>query len=257
MAGNKLGRFQPKLWEEAASEGNLRAVLDKADIRGRKNRYIDTLHKQQLSRALMLKGNETVLDFGSGLGRISSWLAPQCTKVIGIDVTPAMIRKAEDTNIYSNVEYILYDGLNIPVDNEYFDRIISVYVLQHITDAEDFIKIIIEFYRTLRIGGKVCLIEQVSAEQTHEEGMPKDFNLRRKPLEYVDAFSQSGFYCTDWRLIRTSSAFTWLAEQSLFPPPIFPCLALAESLISRRRNLSYLTYADCLFVFTKKQGDSN
>lgn len=256
MVENKLGRFQPELWKEAAAQGDLKAVLDAADIRGRKNKYIDTLHKQQLAKALALKGDEIVLDFGSGIGRISFWLAPRCQNVIGIDVTPAMVEKAAKINAHPNVEYRLYDGLHIPSKNEYFDRLISVYVLQHIVETEDFLKIIKEFGRVLKEGGKACLIEQVSIKQAHEEGMPEDFNLRRKPLEYVRAFSQSGFHCEKWRLIRTSSACVWLAEQSLFPPFLLPILAETEAQISRIRNLARLRYADCLFVFTKKRGDT-
>lgn len=252
MAKNKLGRFQPELWKEAAAHGDLRAVLDAADVRGRKNHYIDTLHKQQLARALMLGGDEVILDFGSGVGRISSWLAPRCRKVVGIDITPAMIQKASEINNYDNVEFHLYDGLHIPAEKACFDRLTSVYVLQHVTDADDFVKIVREFDRVLKTGGKACLIEQVSALQTHEEGMPEDFNLRRKPEEYVDAFSQSGFHCEEWGLIRASSAFVWLAEQSIFPLFLFPTLAGIEALISRFRDLARLTYADCLFIFVKK-----
>jgi len=256
MPENKLGRFQPELWKEAAARGDLRAVLDAADSRGRKNKYIDTLHKQQLAKALTLQGSEIVLDFGSGIGRISSWLAPRCRKVIGVDVTPTMVQKAIELNIHSNVEYQPFDGLHIPSEREYFDRLISVYVLQHITEAEDFTKIIKELNRVLKTNGKACLIEQVSAKQAHEEGMPENFNLRRTPLEYVGAFSQSGFYCKEWRLIRTSSACTWLAEQPLFPTLLLPILAEAEAKISRMRDLARLKYADCLFTFVKKRGDA-
>lgn len=252
MVESKLGRFQPNLWKEAAAEGDLRAVLDTADTRGRKNKYIDALHKQQLAEALELQGSEIVLDFGSGIGRISSWLAPRCQEVIGIDVTPAMVQKAAEINTRANVEYRLYDGLNIPAEQEYFDRLTSVYVLQHVTEAQDFTILVKEFHRVLKVGGKACLIEQVSALQAHEEGMPEDFNLRRKPEEYVDAFSQSGFHCEEWRLIRASSAFVWLAEQSISPLFLFPTLAGIEALISRFRDLARLKYADCLFVFIKK-----
>lgn len=256
MAENKLGRFQRELWEQAAADGDLRAVLDAADVSGRKNNYIDALHKRELARALRLQGNEIILDFGSGVGRISSWLAPRCRKVIGIDVTPAMVQKAAETNLRENIEYRSYDGLNIPSEKEYFDCLTSVYVLQHVTAEEDFVKLADEFRRVLRPGGKACLIEQVSALQAHEEGTPEDFNLRRKPAEYIDVFRQNGFYCEEWRLIRTSSACVWLAEQWFFPPFLFPVLAAAEALISRLRSLDRLKYADCLLVFVKKQGDT-
>lgn len=256
MVENKLGRFQPKLWQKAAAKGDLRAVLDEADTRGHKNKYIDTLHKQQLAKALALEGNEVILDFGSGIGRISSWLAPRCQKVIGIDVTPAMIQKSTEINTHTNVEYRLYDGLHIPTEKEYFDRLVSVYVLQHITEAEDFIKIVKEFNRVLKIGGKACLIEQVSMQQAHEAGMPEDFNVRRKPMEYIDAFGQNGFHCDDWRLIRTSTVFTYLAEQPFFPSFLLPILAVAEAQVSQFRDLARLTYADCLFILVKKQGDA-
>jgi ubiquinone/menaquinone biosynthesis C-methylase UbiE len=241
------------LWEDAASEEGLRAVLDNADTQGRKNRYIDTLHKQQLAKALALEGTEVVLDFGTGIGRISSWLAPQCQKVIGIDVTPGMIETAKKINVHSNVTYELYDGQNIPAEQEYFDRIVSIYVLQHITEAADFVTILGEFNRVLKKSGKVCLIEQVSVTQEHETGTPSDFNLRRTPQEYIYAFAEKRLSCQEWRLIRTSSAFR-LVEHRLFPSLLLPVLAEVEAQASRVRNLKHLAYADCLFTFIRNAG---
>lgn len=250
MTEHRLGRFQPGLWENAASEGGLRAVLDEADTRGRKNKFIDILHKQQLAQALALRGNHIVLDFGSGVGRISSWLAPHCQKIIAIDVTPGMIETAKRCNARSNVTYELYDGQNIPAEEEYFDRIVSVYVLQHIVEAQDFVRVLKEFSRVLKKGGRACLIEQVSVTQAHETGTPDDFNLRRAPQEYINAFSEKGFSCQEWRLIRTLLTFTWL-EHRLFPLFLLPVIAKAEARISRNRSLEHLAYADCLFTFIK------
>jgi SAM-dependent methyltransferase len=166
-----------------------------------------------------------------------------------------MVQKASETSLRENVEYRLYDGLYIPSEKEYFDCLTSVYVLQHVTAEEDFVKLADEFRRVLRPGGKACLLEQVSASLSHEEGTPDDFNLRRTPSHYVDVFNRNGFDCHEWRLIRTSSASVWLAEQWFFPSFLFSTLAATEALISRFRNLSHLKYADCLFVFVKKQGD--
>ena len=44
-----------------------------------------------MEEALELNGDEIVLDFGCGSGRISYWIAPKVRRVVGLEITPEMI----------------------------------------------------------------------------------------------------------------------------------------------------------------------
>jgi cyclopropane fatty-acyl-phospholipid synthase-like methyltransferase len=117
-------------WGRRAKEGFLASGIDPADRRGHKNHYIDLLQKIALEKVLELKGDELILDFGCGSGRIAYWIAPKVKKVIGLEVTPEMIELAEKNRIVENVEFMLYDGVHFPTFSHPFDLILSVGVLQ-------------------------------------------------------------------------------------------------------------------------------
>jgi cyclopropane fatty-acyl-phospholipid synthase-like methyltransferase len=117
-------------WGKRAQKGFLRSGIDPADRKGYKNYYIDLLQKMALEEVLKLKGDELVLDFGCGSGRIAYWIAPRVKKVVGLEVTPEMIDLAGRYRTAKNVEFMLYDGVHFPVFSYPFDLILSAGVLQ-------------------------------------------------------------------------------------------------------------------------------
>ena len=74
-------------WGKRAGRGFLASGIDPGDSRGHKNCYIDLLQKMALEEMLDLNGDEIVLDFGCGSGRISYWIAPMVKSVLGLEVT--------------------------------------------------------------------------------------------------------------------------------------------------------------------------
>ena len=73
-------------WGRRAEKGILASGIDPADRRGHKNDYIDLLQKMALEEVVELKGDESVLDFGCGSGRMAYWIAPKVKRVIGLEV---------------------------------------------------------------------------------------------------------------------------------------------------------------------------
>ena len=119
-----------KIGGEGLERGFLASGIDPGDRRGHKNHYIDLLQKMALEEVLELKGDEIVLDFGCGSGRISYWIAPKVKKVLGLEVTSEMIDLAEQNRTSENVEFMLYDGVHFPVLPSPVDLVLSVGVLQ-------------------------------------------------------------------------------------------------------------------------------
>lgn len=102
----------------------------------------------------------TIVDLGCGLGRMSFALAPHFKRVIGIDVSAEMIKRAEDWKAHtgvSNVDFIVNDGRTIPLPSSSVDACISYLVLQHMPSRALVNGYIREIGRVLRPGARAVI----------------------------------------------------------------------------------------------------
>ncbi len=149
-----------------------------------------------------LKEGDTVLDLGSG-GGIDVFLAAKRVghkgKVIGVDMTEEMIRRAKSAANkygYTNVEFRLGEIENLPVEDDSVDVIISNCVINLSTDKE---KVFREAYRVLKPGGKV-MISDIVTEGELPEKVKKSFDAWAECIagaleknEYLGAIRKAGF----------------------------------------------------------------
>jgi ubiquinone/menaquinone biosynthesis C-methylase UbiE len=236
-------KFQPPGagWEERAAKEGLRAVLDPDDQRGMKNQYIDMLHKAALAKHLKTRRGEKILDFGCGTGRLFGFLSKYGAQVTGIDITKNMTDAA--AKLYPGGTFIHYDGGKLPFENDFFDDIVSVYVLQHITARENLEATAKELMRCLKKGSRIYLIEQVSKESS-------DYYLHRLPQDYQEAFS--GCRCVHSSPVRNCrSPFLSLAYRGLLPRFAFPVLVRLDLFFTGKKKIPAKGYLDYLFVFQK------
>jgi ubiquinone/menaquinone biosynthesis C-methylase UbiE len=111
-----------------------------------------------------IKEGDSVVDLGSGAGNdvfVARALVGESGKVIGIDMTPEMISKAERNNQklgYKNVEFRLGDIDNIPLENSIANVVISNCVLNLVPNKEKAFK---EIYRILKPGAHFCVSDIV------------------------------------------------------------------------------------------------
>ena len=229
-------------WGRRAQKGFLGSGIDPADRRGHKNHYVDLLQKIALEERLDLKGDELVLDFGCGSGRVAYWIAPKVKKVIGLESTPGMIEVAERNRTAENVGFMVYDGVRFPSFPHPFDLILSVGVLQYMR-GEVLKKTVGELARYLRKDGKGCLIEQASDNSTIE---------RPKVEEYLEAFKESNLECLRYYPIRNGRWWMlYLIRYGMIPKRWFRRIACFE-LAKRRREKGFIHfYKDILFLLRK------
>lgn len=126
-----------------------------------------------------IKTGETVLDLGSGAG-FDCFLAArkvgETGRVIGVDMTPAMIDKARANakkGNYTNVEFRLGEIEALPVEDNSIDVVISNCVVNLAPNKPLVYK---EAARVLKPGGRIAISDVVATTEMPEQ-IKKDFEL--------------------------------------------------------------------------------
>jgi SAM-dependent methyltransferase len=122
-------------------------------------------------KLLELKGNEYVIDVGSGTGRTAVQMAKRLDtgRLVGIDIWDTMelggnsperaYKNAEIEGVRDKVEFKFGNVLEIPFDNDVFDIATCSSVLNNLPGEKNRIKALKEIFRILKPGGKCMLLE--------------------------------------------------------------------------------------------------
>lgn len=118
-----------------------------------------------------MKEGDTVIDLGSGAGNdcfIARKVVGATGKVIGVDFTPEMIKKARENAEklnFHNVEFRQGDIEDLPVTSNIADVIVSNCVLNLVPNKH---KVISEVYRALKPGGHFSISDIVLIGQMED-----------------------------------------------------------------------------------------
>jgi arsenite methyltransferase len=108
---------------------------------------------------------DAVLDIGCGAGVdtiIASMMAGPAGKVVGIDIVPEMLQRAESNlgmTDLQNVTFKRASGEDLPFEDAEFGTVISNGVINLVPDKPALLK---EVMRVLRPGGRLMLADQVA-----------------------------------------------------------------------------------------------
>lgn len=119
-------------------------------------------HKFMFKKAGDITGFK-VCDIGCGTGELSFMAAERVGptgEVIGIDLTPAMLRMAEkkmaSLELPVKVDFREGDALDLQIEDNTFDLVTSGYMLRNVTDIRQAIS---EMYRVLKPGAVIAVAE--------------------------------------------------------------------------------------------------
>ena len=162
-----------------------------------------------------IKEGDTILDLGSG-GGLDCFIAVnkvgKTGKVIGVDMTPAMISRARENAVngnYGNVEFRLGEIENLPVADNSVDLIISNCVINLSPNKE---KVFHEAFRVLKPGGRlmvsdiVLLKELPDVIRENAQAYVSCIGGAIMKDKYLGAIKNSGF--TDIEIIEQSNFST-------------------------------------------------
>lgn len=149
-----------------------------------------------------MKPGETVVDLGSGAGNdcfVAQRIVGPTGRVIGVDFTPAMIRKAQENAAklgVGNVEFVRGEIEHLPLNNGVADVIVSNCVLNLVPDKK---AAFAEMVRVLKPGGRFAVSDLVVDGDLPDEvrsvaalyGACISGAVRRE--EYLDWLREAGF----------------------------------------------------------------
>ena len=113
----------------------------------------------------LLPRNLTLADIGCGTGSLTFELARFADKVIGVDLSQEMLRRARagaTERTLENVEFRQGDVLKLPLDAHSVDAAFCVMVLHFLPDTE---RAVSGLCRIVRPGGSVILVDLVEHKQ--------------------------------------------------------------------------------------------
>lgn len=149
-----------RFWDERAREDAFFFVDDRQPYRAADVERFWADGASLLDKILELVGaslrpQDTVVDIGCGVGRLTRALASRVAHVHAIDVSAEMLERARGLNAgLSNASWHHGDGTSLhPIADDSVDAVVSHVVFQHMPDPEITYGYVREMGRVLRPGG--------------------------------------------------------------------------------------------------------
>lgn len=173
------------------------------------NRAIEICQRRALLPWLQSVQNKDVLEIGCGVGRWTQELAANGNRVTAIDLSPTMIDETHERLTGSGLKADLQVADVATFESEHrFDAVVSVTVIQHVTDEQEFRRVFENFAKQLRPDGRVILLEAAPSSDNRRCDSPI---FRARPQSaYVDALQASGFRIDEISGVDPMPFKTWL-----------------------------------------------
>jgi ubiquinone/menaquinone biosynthesis C-methylase UbiE len=142
------------------------------------------------------------IDLGCGIGRITHLLASVFQRVVGVDISSEMLRRALERSMAPNIGYEQV-GKNgkLPVHAGVADLVIAWTVFRHVAKSV-FAGYLDEAYRVLKPGGCLVFEAQIRESGTCAEPPP------------YDSFTEREYTRPELATYSSAHGFRWAAERT-------------------------------------------
>lgn len=130
-----------------------------------------------------------ILDVATGTGRQAAAFGKQGHTVIGIDLSPDMLRIAKKTISSSQVTFLNADATHIPFDNDFFD-LCCISLALHDMPPEVRAKVLQEMIRVTKPKGRIVIIDYALPEASVKKFLIFHF-IKLYESKYYPGFIQS------------------------------------------------------------------
>lgn len=224
-------------WKKRSELDGLRAVLDDGDVNGKKNAFIDAIHRRAIASVLdRTKNVARALDFGCGVGRLIPLLCKYAGEVFGVDRTPGMLEVARENLSISPDRLRLWENGPLPFDPQTFGVILSVYVFSCVPDT-DVADGLMQLRRVIEPDGTLIMLEQIAPNR----GLTRGY--------YAQHLRAAGFNVTSMRAVRGgSSRLVGMISKPWFPSRFINAAAAIEVAVAPYERHRDWDYYDCVIT---------
>lgn len=148
--------------------------------------------------------NKVVLDIASGSGYGTKILAESAKMVYGVDVNEVAVNYSKKKYASKNIEYLVGDGVSIPLKDNSVDIVITFETIEHIKDYKKFLE---ELARVLKPDGLAIVSTPNDLEfaegnhfHLHEFQYEELVSLLKTHFKNVDTYFQS-----TWKYVSIGS----------------------------------------------------
>ncbi|RLF84357.1 ubiquinone biosynthesis protein UbiE [Thermococci archaeon] len=181
--------------------------------------YVDKTEKKLVFSMIKTKhGN--ALDLGCGTGNYTLELYKRGFQVVGVDISRRMLKIAQKK--LPNVKFIKANAYSLPFEDNTFDLVLSVTMLEFIHEPE---KVLSEVYRVLKPGGEAVIGTM--------NGKSMWFIFKRMKSLFVEtAYRYARFYTPKEleNLMKNAGFKETESRGIIYLPSFFPFVNISERL---------------------------
>ena len=156
-----------------------------------------------LATRVGIPAHALAIEIGCGLGRITRQAAPQFERVIGLDISPEILKQARLQASAPNISYESVGGeARIPAGAGSADLVYAWTVFRHMS-KELFARYLVDVHRVLKPGGSLVFEALIRGSGRGRQPTPSDANTER---EYTTE---------ELRAHAAQHGYVWAADQAI------------------------------------------